>query len=87
MSWSTCLSIMQQLARLVPRPRRFRSWTGMTSLGSPQAGFGCCPACHEFIRIEPAGPRREATCPACGRAIRSLDPLGSERSLGATDEL
>jgi hypothetical protein len=60
---------------------------GTASPGKPVAGYGCCPACHEFVCIEPWGPSGNAICPNCGRMIRSLDPLGSDRSLGATDEL
>jgi hypothetical protein len=51
------------------------------------AGYGCCPACQQFIRFEPRRPGGQAVCPSCGRLIRSVDPLGSARSLGATDEL
>ncbi len=41
---------------------------------------GCCPVCHEFVRINPVRPPAHSYCPSCGRAIRGLDPLGSERS-------
>lgn len=74
---------MRQLLRAVAQPRRF---TGTASTSeTPAAGIGCCPVCHEFISVRPTSGH--AVCPSCGRLIRSLDPLGSDRSLGATDEL
>jgi hypothetical protein len=75
---------LRQLLLAVPQPPPVRR---IATTETPAAGFGCCPACHEFVRVEPWGPSGTALCPSCGRLIRRLDALGSERSLGASDEL
>jgi hypothetical protein len=78
---------MRRLLEAIPQPRRRVAWTDTTSPGASVAGFGCCPVCHEFVRIETLSSATNVLCPSCGRLIRSLDPLGSDRSLGFTDEL
>jgi hypothetical protein len=84
--WWSNYSLMWQLAKLIPRARGRTSWTHVTKPTAPVARFGCCPVCHEFVRIEPSLQAGGDRCPNCGRLIRSLDSLGSETSLGAADE-
>jgi hypothetical protein len=76
---------MGQLLRAVAQPRRVTSVARTSE--TPAVGIGCCPVCHEFVRARLPGPSARTFCPSCGRTIRSLDPLGSNGSLGATDEL
>ena len=76
---------MRQLLRAIPqRGRASRSVSRPSA--EPITGFGCCPVCHDFVRVDSWGPTGGAICPGCGRLIHSLDSLGSTRSLGATDE-
>jgi hypothetical protein len=77
---------LRRMIEAFPLPRRTRG-AGKSPTGKPVAGYGCCPACHEFVRSEPWGPSGNAICPSCGRLIRSLDALGSERPSAGTDKL
>ena len=76
---------MRRLLRAIPEPRTRSSVAATDSSETP--AFGCCPACHDFVRVEPGGPSGTANCPNCGRLIRSLDALGSGGSLGRTPEV
>ncbi len=75
---------IRQLLRAIPRPRMRP--LEPTTASSVTPAFGCCPACHEFVHVEPWGLSRAAVCPNCGRLIRSLDALGAGRSRGETPE-
>jgi hypothetical protein len=77
---------LRQLLRAIPQPGRRSVGPATTPSGTTAVGYGCCPACHEFVSIPTSGPSASAACPSCGRPIRSLDALGSPGSLGATDE-
>jgi hypothetical protein len=46
--------------------------------GQPADGFGRCPVCREFIRLDGSTPAGQPHCPRCGRLVRSLDPLWPE---------
>lgn len=72
---ATDYSLMMQLARMIPPPRR-RSGRGPTiSSRTPEGRYGRCPLCREFVCIEPSAPLGDAPCPCCGHLIVSIDPL------------
>jgi hypothetical protein len=72
---------IQQLMRLVTRPR-YESQGGYSgSSRSSGDRYGCCPSCHTFVRIGAADdPAGDATCPSCRRPIRELDTLWPSES-------
>ena len=61
--------------------------TGSHGVPIHPAHIGCCPACHDFVRVNSWERTGDGVCPSCGRRIKRLDALGSSNSLGATDEL
>lgn len=75
--WWGNYSLMWQLAKLIPEPRVRTSGKETARHNGPNEGFGCCPACHDFVRVESWGPSGTAICPSCERLIRSLEPLGA----------
>lgn len=84
--WWGNYSLMWQLAKLIPKPKRRAGGSATTASSGAVARFGSCPACHEFVQVKPWGPSGSAVCPNCGRLVRSLDALGSERSSTDSDE-
>ncbi len=78
---------MWQMARLILSLPRRSGIAAVTTPGPPVDRCGGCPSCRALIRIEPTHPGKETFCPDCGRLIRSLEALGSERSPGGTPEL
>lgn len=78
---------LRRLLDAIPQPGRRSVHPARASSETPMAGYGCCPACHEFVCMQSSGPSTKAVCPNCGRLIDSLDALGSDRSNGRTDEL
>jgi hypothetical protein len=67
---------LRQLMRMVPAPKQTAPSLRRTSVSTPRVRCGCCPVCHEFVRIGPSGQPANAVCPSCGHSIESLDALG-----------
>jgi hypothetical protein len=77
-------SIAMQLLRMSvvsdPLERYKHKDKGRTSSTASEGRCGCCPVCQAFVYVELSSPDGIASCPRCGRRIRSLDPLGPAES-------
>ncbi|AGA24637.1 hypothetical protein [Singulisphaera acidiphila] len=72
----TPYSLVVQLARLIPAPRKHAPVRPTLLAGRMRERFGCCPACREFIGIKVSTPtQRGIVCPACRQKVVSLEPL------------
>jgi hypothetical protein len=75
MGWATLVSVMRQVAGLIPSPRPAHR-PAASSLEAPGAErCGHCPACQAFVCLGAAGPDGMALCPRCDRAIAAVEPL------------
>lgn len=64
------------------RTRSARSVSGGSAGTFSATRVGCCPRCKEFVSLGPPDRFGEAPCPACGKGIRSLEPLGMGDNFG-----
>jgi hypothetical protein len=78
--------VLRQLLAAIPGPRRSSERKRTARSGKPVASYGCCPACHEFVCMNPADRAGNARCPTCGHLIGTLVPLGAEGPTGVGDE-
>lgn len=78
MSFWTLYSIARQMTRMVPDPseRYQHQKRAPVRLLAVTGGCGLCPACRDFVCIEPSGPDGDALCPHCGAWIDALEPPG-----------
>lgn|GEM_PF-4302764 len=74
MSPMTAYSIICQLARMVPAPRR-HSANRRSPSASGGEQFGRCPACREFIGLKTSKSGQVAVCPACGESVDAVESL------------
>jgi hypothetical protein len=73
----TFYSLMLQLARLSALPTRRAKPRPRSSGQAARECCGCCPRCGAFVAVAFGTEGAPRPCPACGRAIRGLEPPGS----------
>ena len=80
LSVHTLASMAQQMAGLVIGPRHRHSGANGQA-GAPVEGYGLCPSCGDWIRLEVADREETAPCPSCGKSIAGVSPLGGDGAI------
>jgi hypothetical protein len=75
---SALVSVVQQIARLVPAPSARLSGRRPSSASTlhTRECYGLCPFCREFVAVRFAAAKGSVACPRCGRLVDSLDSPG-----------